>query len=361
MSSSSLSTNISNVEDLIARVSENPQGVLDWIGTLLNRDVQITEANKTLHTENAELHQSLEELQILLRYHSTSHPYLGGRRQKFTVPDFSGDRKKYEIFRTQLLVKFNGERDAFTREEDKITYLITVLKDDAFNHIFPFVKNGEYKVSKVEDLLKILDQVYLDPERKSTASRELQTLRQRQRPFAEFIADFRRLQAEVDFNDEALHSLLYQGISDELRAAMIHQDVPKDLESFVTKLGQVDNKIRAHAAMSRPFSAFRTLYSGTPRPNFGSANTNGPNPVSTATASPAPAPAGDAMDLSASRRRGPLTPEERAHRLSLGLCLYCGKPGHIALQCPTRKALDSTRLNAAVLSTPTPTPQPENE
>jgi hypothetical protein len=33
-------------------------------------------------------------------------------------------------------------------------------------------------------------------------------------------------------------------------------------------------------------------------------------------------------------KRGRLTPQERQRRMAANLCLYCGKPGHIANQCP---------------------------
>ena len=38
------------------------------------------------------------------------------------------------------------------------------------------------------------------------------------------------------------------------------------------------------------------------------------------------------MDLSVGRKK--LTPEERAHRLAEGHCLYCGGVGHVAHDCP---------------------------
>ena len=33
------------------------------------------------------------------------------------------------------------------------------------------------------------------------------------------------------------------------------------------------------------------------------------------------------------KRRGRLTPGERQHRIDNNLCLYCGKPGHKAIEC----------------------------
>jgi hypothetical protein len=36
--------------------------------------------------------------------------------------------------------------------------------------------------------------------------------------------------------------------------------------------------------------------------------------------------------------RGPLSDEEKNRRRSLGLCLFCGEPGHIVMECPAAKS-----------------------
>ncbi|KAH9244701.1 hypothetical protein BASA81_017885 [Batrachochytrium salamandrivorans] len=51
-----------------------------------------------------------------------------------------------------------------------------------------------------------------------------------------------------------------------------------------------------------------------------------------ATHNPLPRP-DDPMDID-SAHRGPLTPAERQHRMSRGLCLVCGESGHLRINCP---------------------------
>jgi hypothetical protein len=62
------------------------------------------------------------------------------------------------------------------------------------------------------------------------------------------------------------------------------------------------------------------------------------------------------MDLSAGRRKGPLSDKEKAHRRANNLCMYCGKSGHFASTCPLGKG--KQRANSAVTPGTTPAPAP---
>ena len=42
------------------------------------------------------------------------------------------------------------------------------------------------------------------------------------------------------------------------------------------------------------------------------------------------------MEINSTRHRGPLTETEKQRRQANRLCLYCGGPRHIAINCPHR-------------------------
>ena len=54
------------------------------------------------------------------------------------------------------------------------------------------------------------------------------------------------------------------------------------------------------------------------------------------------------MEINTTRRRGPLSEEEKQRCRANRLCLYCGGPGHIAVNCPHRP---KRQVNQIIAST----------
>ena len=46
------------------------------------------------------------------------------------------------------------------------------------------------------------------------------------------------------------------------------------------------------------------------------------------------------MEIESTQRRGPLSDAEKQRRRVHRLCLYCGRPGHIAVNCPHKLAIE---------------------
>ena len=337
---------VTDGQTLYDHIKNDPGQTYNWILALHSRNVQadellveITNENDGLrheHSQNEQAQKRIVDLtnEIAGLRHTVDFLQNGKQRPRLEVEKFNGDKSLYQGFRTMLTIKLKEESHLFPLERDAISYLVSKLSGNALNQLFPYVKDGDYKLETVQQCIDVLDQAYLDPERRLRASHEIQTIKQRNRPFADFMVDFRRLQIDVDFNEPALKSLLYQAISDELRQALVHQTFSDDLPfaDYVSALSSIDHKLRAAAALSRPFrfSGFSDNQRTPSRPS-----------------------AGDPMDLSSTQTpparpvtRGPLFPEERAHRMANNLCLYCGKGGHVARECPSRRTRDTIQLHA---------------
>ena len=52
------------------------------------------------------------------------------------------------------------------------------------------------------------------------------------------------------------------------------------------------------------------------------------------------------MEIESTQRRGPLSDAEKQRRRAHRLCLYCGRPGHIAVNCPHKPRRQVNQVSA---------------
>ena len=109
--------------------------------------------------------------------------------------------------------------------------------------VSPLRQNGE--IQSVEDLLQVrcLDSAYEDPDRKSTAERELRCLKKGNSDFTSHYSKFRTLMAVLGWRGEAELSVFYHSLSYELKEALSKAISPPNemLEEFVAKVKLLDD------------------------------------------------------------------------------------------------------------------------
>lgn len=360
-----------------------------WLQSMQNVTRQIAEQEQTIQNLQAQV-RDLEETNLLLT--ATNQGTVAELRQQLgqaldrasnaaptvrlteKLPDpekFDGTRSKLRPFLANLRLKLHGNSDRYPSEQLKLFYAYSRLEGSATAQLLPYVQGTVINLADFEAFVKILETSFGDPDRQATAQRELAQLRQSNRDFHAYLADFQRIVADTGYTDEeAKIGALSQGISSELRNLMIHHDRPKTLAEYTTLLQNLDNRYRAAQAVApkRPFGSSTFLANRTT-----SAPTTTTRPTSITAPSPAPAVftrsstvaspllAGDPMDLSAARRRGPLSVAEKSRRIVQGLCIYCGGDGHFARDCPhkpqggvyRRHQVNEATVSSAVVDTAT--------
>ena len=230
---------------------------------------------------------------------------------------------------TQLRIKLNINKDHYPTEQSKLAYALSRLKEKALEQMQPYLeRDGNIALVDMNAFYTKLQLAFGDPDRKATAQRELRQLRQKNKEFYLYPSDYQRLVPDTGFDDEAKRSILLDGLSDELKSALITVDLPASLDDTIQVLQKIDNRFRSVQA------SLRNPTTPAPRP------------------APTPSADSDVMDLSTSRRRGPITPAERSRRMNEGLCMYCGGSGHFANACPVSKG--KSRMKTFELSSGTP-------
>ena len=241
----------------------------------------------------------------------------------FPVPDperYDGNREKLPLFKSHLLMKLQGDDARFPTKQHKLRYTVSLLQGNAFPQIQPYILKTTIDFTNVTALLNVLEAAFSDPDRTGTVERKLETLKQANRNFTTYYAEFSRHVANTQWNDAAKKTALSRGLSNEIKDALALADqVPEAYGEFASYLQRLDNRIRAREAQRK----------GRPPPRAPAPRTPIAPVQSTATGThPGP------MDLSTFRPR--LSPEERAWRITQNMCFYCGGQGHVARFCPNK-------------------------
>lgn len=147
---------------------------------------------------------------------------------------------------------------------------------------------------------------------------QLLALRQGTSSVAEYALTFRTLAAQTGWQESPLKLLFRKGLNTDLQSELACRDEDKTLDQFIELAIRVDNVVRAR----RPFRQF--------------------NPTVAQTSETEP------MQIGVTRVTH-LSTEEKERRIQQNLCLYCGLPGHMRSNCPTRPSRRSTMVSKSAI------------
>ena len=155
------------------------------------------------------------------------------KRESIPKPqEFDGSQDQLRPFIAQLRTRFLGDAYKFVDVQHRLAYAVGFLKGKAYEQILPLIDEGNINIASVEALITLLENAFGDPDRVRTAERNLQSLRQKNRNFSDYLADFQRYGAEVSWNDAAKRTSLYEGLSTELKDALVSLDAPTNLTNI---------------------------------------------------------------------------------------------------------------------------------
>jgi len=244
------------------------------------------------------------------------------------LPDpekFNGDRKDLRRFVSQIHEKLTVNRDRFPTPQSRSSYVTSRLSGPPYAQILPYIHKGVCQLPDYEDILDILDRAFGDPNRVNNARDELFRLRQTNKDFGSFFAEFQRLALEGEMPEDALPTILEQAISRELRGMLMHHDPPnRSYLQFATFLQDLENRRRQYGTPPTPVikSYAQASKDSGPKAIAQPTPTSQKRDETTSTSRP------DPMDLSSQRA---FTPSGRKER---GECFRCGSKSHRVAQCP---------------------------
>ena len=321
--------------------AENAHIALGWIASCTAWDAadmnyqDLVVENKAYQARTSELeHQLTEQRLISPRLAQVSSP-LTTNVKPADIPDpdtFDGTRDNLRPFITKLRLKIAGNTAKFPDVQHQLRYAFSFLRGAAYNTMEPHLHNNEVGFASLDEFTEVLRIAFGDPDEVKTAVRKLDALRQNNKEFSQYYAEFQRLITILQYDDQAKCHALERGLNREIKDALVHQDSPPDetFTQFVARLNRLDNRIRARRSEQ---NATRMTNTQRDSPRI-SPPTAVHVPTTVVQGTPDVGTHPGPINLSANRGR--ISPAERARRIAQGLCNYCGGTGHFAAQCPAR-------------------------
>jgi hypothetical protein len=267
------------------------------------------------------------------------------RRPRPKLPDpepYDGTKRSlYPQFRSKLRAKLQVDALSIGNDYDRMWYAFSRLSGEAAAQILPWMDKYASDASTLQenalkDMMKQLDFNFLDRNLQEKAVHELATLKQANRSFSTFLAEFNRLLMESgghDWTNDVKRSYMDRALNREMKDRLVTVDKKEDFEEYCQQLQRFADRMEENQQHS-----FKP----------GKRNPSRTSRIATPVLAPPNAPQGskfepvvDSMDWepTVAARGHPraakwVSEEEIAARRQQGRCLRCGASTHFIGKCP---------------------------
>ena len=178
--------------------------------------------------------------------------FASGRKPKHILSHpnkFDGrDRSAYPAFKGYLQVKFRIDSDAIGGDTEKVWYGYGFLTDKASERIFPWLAATEKRQQplRVEDFFYQLDAAFDDPQKTQRALEWINSEKQGNRPFRDFLQDFEQKLLEAggwEFSDGVQKGYLRAAVSKKIKGELVAVEEPARYKDFVNQLRRISDNL----------------------------------------------------------------------------------------------------------------------
>ena len=154
-------------------------------------------------------------------------------------------------------IKLTSNAEQFPSDQHCLAYVYGRLEGNALAQVQPYITASGITLVNVPALLDILQTAFGDPDLQGTTTRELRKLRQANKEFSIYVADFMRLLAIVPWDEHAKLNHLRAGLSLELQHGLVFLEDATTVQVLITQVTRLEARQRALQANSQTTQPWR--------------------------------------------------------------------------------------------------------
>ncbi|QRW24780.1 Retrotransposon-derived protein PEG10 [Rhizoctonia solani] len=239
------------------------------------------------------------------------------KQPKMELPDpYKGDTRgcKATQWLDRMLLWVALHCDQFNKEEQMVVWILYHMTDKAADWVLPIIgaiiKGKGNPPTTILALMSRFKEAFANPNAKRAAARKIATLTQTTTT-SEYSTKFCNLMAELDWNKEVYIAQFTRGFHWKVKELLSTKDnIPNDLEAIIAASIKINNTCQENEEnqpKKQPAKSLATVATSTSTTTQWVHLLEDPNYI---------------------------TPEERDHCCTSGLCVKCGQKGHGIKQCP---------------------------
>ena len=257
-------------------------------------------------------------------------------KPKMAVPEkYEGGRNELRTFLTNidLYCGFNQ----VPNDQEKILMANTHMKGKAAMWMQPYVEdflaapsdNGTREETRAlfkdwNSFKEEMSRIFGEVDAKNQAEKAITRLRQTKSVSA-YTAEFKQLQARIDWDDAALRTVFEAGLKEDVKDGLVHHEKPETLHALVELATRIDNRLWERKEQKKR----QTQPTAANMKKYRSRTDKDGDTIMT----------GKVQEKSKDKKtRGKnhdgLSKEERQKRYDNKACLRCGEVGHFRRDCP---------------------------
>ncbi|XP_004376777.1 retrotransposon-like protein 1 [Trichechus manatus latirostris] len=164
---------------------------------------------------------------------------------------FTGDRREYREFIVLCQLILQNYPRMFSNDRLRVGYVITHLSGLALDWAKVLLQDDSPLISDFSGFLGAMSSVFEYRQALRMAEEAMFNIKQRNRPAAAYINEFRSLVPILGWPDEVLQAHLCQGLNEEIRHYLFRVPQPDSLESLIVLVLQIEEKLAERRALLR--------------------------------------------------------------------------------------------------------------